>query len=122
MKIEDKIRSYLINATSIPEAAFIYENEVFKFPDSLDYIVKEWRIFMNAGRLTDATKTRQFMIEYDVMQREKAQEDFISGPAEELMDALQDYTDEEVWNVEVTTGQTQKGLVAIIATVNLIKE
>ena len=121
MKIEDSLRKYLVEVTSIPEAAFIYENESYKIPASLDYVVKEWRIFMANGRLTDVTKTKQIMLEYDVIQRESSQEDFITGPAEELMDALQDFTNEAVWNVEVSTGQTQKGMIAIIATINLIK-
>lgn len=76
---------------------------------------------MTLSRNTDESKGLIIMLEYDVMQREASQIDFISGPAEELMLALQDYKDDEVWDVQVETGSAEHARYAVIATIRLIK-
>lgn len=121
MKIEEKIREYLLEKTKISPAAFIYEDETFKIPSDLDFVVKEWRIDTALSRHTDASKAMMIMLEYDVMQRTSSQTDFITEPAEALMLALQDYADNEVWDVQVETGTAEHARIAIIATFRLIK-
>lgn len=120
-KIEERVREYLQEKTKISPAAFIFENETFKMPADQDFIVKEWRIDMALSRHTDESKAMMIMLEYDVMQRTSSQTDFITKPAEEIMLALQDFTDEEVWDTQVETGTAEQGRIAVIATFRLIK-
>ena len=121
MSLAERVRNYLIENTSVPEAAFIYETENFTMTEELPYVVKEWSLADVYSRLTDETKRRSKMVEFDVMQPIETEEDLISEPAEEIADALQDYLDEEVWDAQVETTHPDKGRISILTTFKLIK-
>lgn len=120
MTLTTRIRKFLIERTSVPEAAFIYETENFTLTEEIPYVVKEWSLATSLSRFTDEVKSKVKMLEYDLMQATDLEDDIITEPAEEIASALQDYVDEDVWDTQVEISHPEKGRISLIATLKII--